>query len=117
MECDMNGADCQPHDGPRELEIFSDEQVEEVMESLEYFKGKIEQLQTYCEQVNQNKMQVDENLIEQKRKHHEELTKYQEEISSLRNANIQLMAGKIASPGKTERNCLLVDSVNCKMIK
>ena len=99
---DINGADCQAHDGPRELEIFSDEQVEEVMESLEYFKGKIEQLQAYCEQVNQNKMQVDETLIEQKRKHHEELAKYQEEVSSLRNANIQLMAGKIASAGMVE---------------
>ena len=96
---DTNGAHQQPHDGPRELEIFSDEQVEEVMESLEYFKSKIEQLQLYCEQVSQHKMQVDENLIEQKRKHHEDLAKYQEEINLLRNANIQLMAGKVASPG------------------
>ena len=104
---DVNGGPPQQHDGPRELEIFSDEQVEEVMESLEYFKGKIEQLQAYCEQVNQNKMQVDENLIEQKRKHHEELSKYQEEISLLRNANIQLMSGMVASPGMHHEPSLL----------
>lgn len=97
---DMNGAGQEQLDGPRELEIFSDEQVEEVMESLEYFKGKIEQLQTYCEQVNQRKMQVDEAMLEQKRKHHEELAKFQKEISLLRNANIQLMASKVACPGK-----------------
>ena len=108
---EVNGANCELHDGPRELEIFSDEQVEEVMESLEYFKGKIEQLQAYCEQVNQNKMQVDENLMEQKRKHHEELEKYQEEISSLRNANIQLMAGKIASTEK--RGNFSVSALSC----
>ncbi|XP_028405943.1 uncharacterized protein LOC114528492 isoform X2 [Dendronephthya gigantea] len=108
---DMNGAGHEQHDGPRELEIFSDEQVEEVMESLEYFKGKIEQLQTYCEQVNQRKMQVDEAMLEQKRKHHEELAKYQKEISLLRNTNIQLMASKVASPEK--RGNFSVSALSC----
>lgn len=87
-------------DGPRELEIFSDEQVEDVMESLEYFKTKIEQLQVYCEQVNQSKLRSDEAVLEGKRRHQEEIAKYQEEVNLLRSINIQLMSGKVSSPGK-----------------
>lgn len=87
------------NEDPRELEIFSDEQVEEVMESLEYFKSKIEQLQLYCEQLNQNKLSSDEAILEQKRKHQAEILKYQEEVNLLRSINIQLMTGKVASEG------------------
>lgn len=108
---EVNGADYQQNEGPRELEIFSDEQVEEVMESLEYFKSKIEQLQQYCEQVNQSKLRVDETVLEQKRKHQAEMLKCQEEVNVLRSINIQLMSGKVASPEK--RGGFSVSSLSC----
>lgn len=97
---DVNGAYRQ-NEGPRELEIFSDEQVEEVMESLEYFRCKIEQLQVYCEQVSQSKLRSDEAVLVQKREHQQEILKFQEEMNVLKSINVQLMSGKAASAGNS----------------
>ena len=82
----------------QEMNLLAEENIEEIIESLENLRTKIEQLQLHCEKLTQNKLQLEQNLINKEEEHQTAISKLQEEVTFLRKVNLQLLARK--STGK-----------------
>ena len=82
---------------PRELDLFGEEALEEILESIESLRAQIDQLQIHCENLSTEKAKVDQRLIDNEKDYHDMKEQLQEEINNLRKLNLQLLASQETS--------------------
>ena len=83
-------SDCE--DTPREVDLLTEEHVEDLLDAVECLRGKVEQLQIQCEKLIFEKGQFEDKLILQEKESMEKVCNYEKENSELRKLNLQLMA-------------------------
>ena len=76
---------------PREVDLLTEEHVEELLDAVECLRGKVEQLQIQCEKLSYEKGCLEERLIQQETNSLEKTQDYEQEISKLRKLNLQLV--------------------------
>ena len=81
-------------DTPRELDLFGEEALEEILDSYDSLRAQIEQLQLHCEKLVTDKATVDQLLIDKEKENQLIKEKLQEEINNLRKLNIQLLSSQ-----------------------
>lgn len=81
-------------DTPRELDLFGEEALEEILDSYDSLRAQIEQLQLHCEKLVTDKATVDQLLIDKEKENQLVKEKLQEEINNLRKLNIQLLSSQ-----------------------
>ena len=81
-------------DTPRELDLFGEEALEEILDSYDSLRAQIEQLQLHCEKLVTDKATVDQLLIDKEKENQLVKEKLQEEINNLRKLNIQLLSSR-----------------------
>lgn len=81
-------------DTPRELDLFGEEALEEILDSYDSLRAQIEQLQLHCEKLVTDKATVDQLLIDKEEENQLVKEKLQEEINNLRKLNIQLLSSQ-----------------------
>ena len=79
-------------DTPREVDLLTEEHVEDLLDAVECLQGKVEQLQIQCEKLIYEKGVVEDQLIEREKEFVEKERYYEKEIGSLRKLNVKLMA-------------------------
>jgi predicted nuclease with TOPRIM domain len=88
-------------DTPREVDLLTEEHVEDLLDAVECLRGKVEQLQIQCEKLSFEKGCLEEQLILQEKNSLEKSCDYEQEVSSLRKLNLQLMVDTKNNEGKT----------------
>jgi len=76
---------------PREVDLFAEEALEEVFETIDSLRAQFDQLQLHCEKLAAEKSKVDQLLIDKETEYQLTKEELQEEISNLRKANLQLL--------------------------
>ena len=76
---------------PREVDLFAEEALEEVFETIDSLRAQFDQLQIHCEKLAAEKSKVDQLLIDKETEYQLTKEELQEEISNLRKANLQLL--------------------------
>ena len=85
---------------PREVDLFAEEALEEVFETIDSLRAQFDQLQIHCEKLAAEKSKVDQLLIDKETEYQLTKEELQEEISNLRKANLQLLdSQKTSSKG------------------
>ena len=82
---------------PREVDLFAEEALEEVFETIDSLRAQFDQLQIHCEKLAAEKAKVDQLLIDKETEYQHTKEQLQEDISSLRKVNLQLLASQKAS--------------------
>lgn len=87
---------------PRELDLFGEEALEEIFESIESLRAQIDQLQIHCEKLSAEKTKVDQMLVDKEKECHAMKEQLQEDINNLRKLNLQLLSSqKTSHKGRT----------------
>lgn len=94
---DSSAQESSQRDTPRELDLFGEEALEEILDSYDSLRAQIEQLQLHCEKLVSDKAAVDQLLIEKEKENQLFKEKLQEDISKLRKLNIQLLSSQNAT--------------------
>ena len=85
---------------PREVDLFAEEALEEVFETIDSLRAQFDQLQIHCEKLAAEKSKVDQLLIDKETEYQLTKEELQEEISNLQKANLQLLdSQKTSSKG------------------
>ncbi|XP_078384535.1 uncharacterized protein LOC144666958 isoform X2 [Oculina patagonica] len=82
---------------PRELDLFGEEALEEILESIEGLRAQIDQLQIHCEKLSTEKAKVDQMLIDKEKECHAMKGQLQDDINNLRKLNLQLLSSQNTS--------------------
>ena len=82
---------------PRELDLFGEEALEEILESIESLRAQIDQLQIHCEKLSTDKANVDQMLIDKEKECHAMKEQLQGDIDNLRKLNLQLLSSQKTS--------------------
>ena len=82
---------------PRELDLFGEEALEEIFESIESLRAQIDQLQIHCEKLSTEKTKVDQMLVDKEEECHVMKEQLQEDINNLRKLNLQLLSSQKTS--------------------
>lgn len=82
---------------PRELDLFGEEALEEIFESIESLRAQIDQLQIHCEKLSTEKVKVDQMLVDKEKECHVMKEQLQEDINNLRKLNLQLLSSQKTS--------------------
>ena len=85
---------------PREVDLFADENMEEIFETIETLRLRVEQLQANCEKLAQAKAAVEQKLIDREKQFLATNSRLQEEINFLRKTNLQLTSAQENRNGK-----------------
>ena len=86
-----------PVAAPRELDLFGEEALEEIFESIESLRAQIDQLQIHCEKLSTEKAKVDQILVDKEKECHAMKKQLQEDINNLRKLNLQLLSSEKTS--------------------
>lgn len=90
---------------PREVDLFAEEALEEVFETIDSLRAQFDQLQIHCEKLAAEKAQVDQLLIDKETEYQRTKELLQEDVSNLRKVNLQLLASQKAfTKGETGIN-------------
>lgn len=90
---------------PREVDLFAEEALEEVFETIDSLRAQFDQLQIHCEKLAAEKAQVDQLLIDKETEYQRTKELLQEDVSNLRKVNLQLLAlQKAFAKGETGIN-------------
>ncbi|KAM7430197.1 hypothetical protein ABFA07_019052 [Porites harrisoni] len=81
---------------PREVDLFAEEALEEVFETIDSLRAQFDQLQIHCEKLAAEKAQVDQLLIDKETEYQRTKELLQEDVSNLRKVNLQLLASQKA---------------------
>lgn len=81
-------------DTPRELDLFGEEALEEILDSIDNLRAQIDQLQLHCENLSTEKAKVDQLLIDKETENKAIKGKLQEDINNLRELNLQLLSSQ-----------------------
>lgn len=76
---------------PREVDLFVEEALEEVFETIDSLRAQFDQLQIHCEKLAAEKAKVDQLLIDKETECQLMKERLQEDISNLRKVNLQLI--------------------------
>ncbi|KAK3702399.1 hypothetical protein QZH41_019998 [Actinostola sp. cb2023] len=79
-------------DTPREVDLLTEEHIEDLLDAVECLQGKVEQLQIECEKLIYEKGKVEDQLILHEKESLEKVGHREREMSALRKLNIQLVA-------------------------
>lgn len=82
---------------PRELDLFGEEALEEILESIDSLRAQVDQLQIHCEKVSTEKANVDQMLIDKETECHVMKEQFQQDINNLRKLNLQLLSSQKTS--------------------
>ena len=85
---------------PREVDLFADENMEEIFETIDTLRMRVEQLQSHCEKLAQEKGADEQRLIDREKHFQIRNSRLQEEIDILRKANLQLLSSHEKSNGE-----------------
>lgn len=96
---------------PREVDLFAEEALEEVFETIDSLRAQFDQLQIHCEKLAAEKAKVDQLLIDKETEYQHTKEQLQEDISSLRKVNLQLLASqKASSKDSLDLGSFVIDS-------
>lgn len=102
---------------PREVDLFAEEALEEVFETIDSLRAQFDQLQIHCEKLAAEKSQVDQLLIDKETEYQRTKELLQEDVSNLRKVNLQLLASQKAfTQGETGIYQLKIYYFTLKMI-
>lgn len=79
---------------PREVDLFAEEALEEVFETIDNLRSQFDQLQIHCERLAAEKAKVDQLVIDKETEWQLSKEGLQEEIGNLRKVNLQLLASQ-----------------------
>ena len=79
---------------PREVDLFAEEALEEVFETIDNLRSQFDQLQIHCEKLAAEKAKVDQLVIDKETEWQLSKERLQEEIGNLRKVNLQLLASQ-----------------------
>ena len=82
---------------PREVDLFAEEALEEVFETIDNLRAQFDQLQLHCEKLASEKSKVDQLLIDKEAEYQLTKEQLQQDITNLRKANLQLLASQKSS--------------------
>lgn len=85
---------------PREVDLFADENMEEIFETIETLRLRVEQLQVNCEKLAHEKAAVEQKIIDREKQFQATSSSLQEEINFLRKTNLQLLSSQENSNGE-----------------
>ena len=87
---------------PRELDLFGEEALEEIFDSIESLRAQIDQLQIRCEKLSTEKTKVDQMLVDKEKEYHTMKEQLQQDINNLRKLNLELLSSqKTSHKGRT----------------
>lgn len=96
---------------PREVDLFAEEALEEVFETIDNLRSQFDQLQIHCEKLAAEKAKVDQLVIDKETEWQLSKERLQEEIGNLRKVNLQLLASqKSFNQGTVDLGSFVVDS-------
>ena len=75
---------------PREVDLFGEDNIEEILEMMDNLRASMEQLQVYCAKLAMEKSKLEQTFIDKERDHLATIERYQQELLTLRKANLQL---------------------------
>ena len=84
---------------PREVDLFSEDNVEEILDTIDNLRAAVEQLQVHCEKLAAEKSKLEQALIDKERHHQATNNRFQEELRYLRKVNLQLVQASKNSSG------------------
>lgn len=100
-----------PNATPREVDLFAEEALEEVFETIDSLRAQFDQLQTHCEKLAVEKANIDQLLIDKETECQLMKERLQEDIGNLRKVNLQLLASqKSFNKGTLDLASFVVDS-------
>lgn len=95
-----------PNATPREVDLFAEEALEEVFETIDSLRAQFDQLQTHCEKLAVEKANIDQLLIDKETECQLMKERLQEDIGNLRKVNLQLLASQKSFNKGTVLICL-----------
>ena len=84
---------------PREVDLFAEETMEEILDTIDGLRTQIEQLQIHCEKLALDKAKVDQSLIDKELDCQTMKERLQKEVADLRKINFNLVASEKTAPG------------------
>ena len=82
---------------PREVDLFAEEALEEVFETIDNLRAQFDQLQLHCEKLATEKSKVDQILIDKEAEYQLMKEQLQQDITNLRKVNLQLLGSQKTS--------------------